>query len=337
MRRLVLSAFAISIAMVATPLGSQTNRASQIIERWENAERWRDHVLIVAHRGGWLERGVPARAENSRASIEHAIALGVEMVEIDVRRAKGGELVVMHDSWLDRTTTCHGEVAAWTIAEMKRCRLIVEGAGATAEAVPTLRELLLTARGRILVNVDNKLGAEAIPEIGALTAELGMSREVVVKENIWNDDRLATVSAVLPRAHDIRIMPILADDAVRDAAFMQKVGSALQSDALEMIAWRDPLQPMTKDGGPLFSSAVREIAIRGDRRLWINLFSIVNVPGGPLAGGRGDKLAALADLPDEAYGFWIAHGATILQTDEPELLRNWLEANGRRVPYDLTN
>ena len=37
-----------------------------------------------------------------------SIAMGAEIVEIDVRRSKDGQFVVMHDSWLDRTTTCKG-------------------------------------------------------------------------------------------------------------------------------------------------------------------------------------------------------------------------------------
>ena len=41
--------------------------------------------------------------------------------------------------------------------------------------------------------------------------------------------------------------------------------------------------------------------------------------------------------PEEAYGFWVDHGATIIQTDEPKAAIEWLEANGYRVPYDLTN
>ncbi|RWG43656.1 MAG: glycerophosphodiester phosphodiesterase, partial [Mesorhizobium sp.] len=69
--------------------------------------------------------------------------------EVDVRRAKGGAFVIMHDSWLDRTTTCKGEVVNYTLAELKTCRLVIEGTGVvTDEVVSTLREMLLTTRDR---------------------------------------------------------------------------------------------------------------------------------------------------------------------------------------------
>ena len=57
-------------------------------------------VLVVAHRGDW--RYAP---ENSIAAIEHSIAVGVDVVEIDLQLTADSVLIVMHDSKLYRTTT----------------------------------------------------------------------------------------------------------------------------------------------------------------------------------------------------------------------------------------
>ena len=73
-----------------------------------------------------------------------------------------------------------------------------------------------------------------------------------------------------------------------------------------------------RDGGPLFGARARAVAARGDWHLWVNTYAIVNKPGGMLSGGRGDQLATIAGLPEEAYGFWVDRGATIIQTDEPK-------------------
>ena len=108
---------------------AEGGRVAEILERFQHANRWRDHVMVVAHRGGWMEHGRIVAAENSIAAIERALALGAEMVEVDVRRSADGVFVVMHDSWLDRTTTCQGEVALKTLAELRACRLVVEGTG----------------------------------------------------------------------------------------------------------------------------------------------------------------------------------------------------------------
>jgi glycerophosphoryl diester phosphodiesterase len=237
---------------------------AQIIERFENANQWRDHVMVVAHRAGWKQGGVARRAENSRAAIRHAIDVGVEMVEIDVRRTGDGELVVMHDSWLDRTTTCKGEVINYSLEQIRTCRLVIEGSGvASDETVPTFRELLEVAKGRIMVNVDNKLDLHDLPEIVAVARELGMERQVVIKQNIWSVSKMEEMKAVMTKIGEgVHFMPILADDAVNDAGFMETATSALAADAAELIVWRKDDQPMISAGSPLFNSRARAAATR---------------------------------------------------------------------------
>ena len=140
--------------------------AGLIRDRLSNANQWRDHIMVVAHRAGWKEKGQVVRAENSKAAIDNAVAIGVEMVELDVRRSKDGVLVVMHDETLNRTTTCRGPVSSLTLAALRACRLIVEGTGiVTDETVPTLSDMLAHSRGRILVNIDNKLEPEDLVEM----------------------------------------------------------------------------------------------------------------------------------------------------------------------------
>lgn len=327
---------AVAAMLAAFPaVAADTGRAAQILERLHNANQWRDHVMVVAHRSGGLQAGKARFPENSLAAVEDAIAAGAEMVEVDVRRSKDGVLVIMHDSWLDRTTTCNGEVAERTLTEIKTCRLVIEaGRVATPETVSTLREFLSATRGRILVNVDNKLGTEALPAIIAEARDLGMANEVVVKENIWNDARIAEVGAALKAAgRGFQFMPIVADDAVRDPVFVAKVAGAFAVDAIELINWRNGAERLTETGGALFSTKVRAAAVRGDWHLWADTYAILNKPGGSLAGGRGDELAVAASLPAESWGFWAERGATIIQTDEPRAAIEWLAAKGYRVPY----
>jgi glycerophosphoryl diester phosphodiesterase len=323
----------------ALPAFAQGTRVEQILERFRNANQWRDHVMVVAHRGGWMEAGRIVHAENSIDSVRRAIALGVEMVEVDVRKSRDGEYVVMHDTHLDRTTTCKGEAAERTVAELKRCRLVIEGAGkVTDESVPTLREFFAATKDQILVNIDNKLDVGELPSIVAIAREMGMADQVIVKENLWSFERVADMqkrmAAIGEGAH---FMPIIADDAVKDVHFIETTTRTFSADAVEMINWLQPGGGMTATGGPLFSTRARAVAVRGDWHLWVNTYSIVNKAGGYVAGGRGDKLAVLADLPQEAYGFWVDRGATMIQTDEPKAAIEWLTANGYRVPYDLTN
>ena len=317
-----------------------SNRAALIHERLTAANLYRDHVMVVAHRAGWKKDGIVLRAENSFAAIDHAVSTGVEMVELDVRRSKDGTLVIMHDETLDRTTSCHGKVVEFTLAELRACRLLVEGDHRpTDEHVFTLEEAMLHARGRILINIDNKLEPEALVEVADLARSLGMTDGLLLKLAVWNAERLQ-LARDIRRAigPEIAFMPILADDAVTEPAFVDRTQSALGAPAAELVHWyRDASEPMTADGGPLLSPLARAAAVRNNTHLWINTYPITDRPEGMVAGGRGDYLALSTGRPEDVWGFFVERGVTIIQTDEPEAVIAWLDAQGLRRSYDLTN
>lgn len=111
-------------------------------------------VMIVAHRGF---SGVAP--ENTMIAFKKAIEVGSDMVELDVRLSKDGEVVVIHDETLERTTTGKGRVTEKTIEELKTL-----DAGSkfhpsfSGERIPKLREALELAKGKVLVNIELKVG-----------------------------------------------------------------------------------------------------------------------------------------------------------------------------------
>ncbi|MDZ4676263.1 MAG: glycerophosphodiester phosphodiesterase [Oligoflexia bacterium] len=71
---------------------------------------------VIAHRGGALEA-----PENTMAAFDHAAKIYNEMIfEIDVHRTRDGEVVVIHDDTLDRTTNGHGNVHDLNLVEIKK-------------------------------------------------------------------------------------------------------------------------------------------------------------------------------------------------------------------------
>ena len=70
--------------------------------------------LVIAHRGG-----ARLRPENTLPAFAHAAELGVDILELDVRRTKDGALVVIHDPTIDRTTDGTGAVSSYTLAELQ--------------------------------------------------------------------------------------------------------------------------------------------------------------------------------------------------------------------------
>jgi glycerophosphoryl diester phosphodiesterase len=73
-----------------------------------------DRPLVIAHRGHCVE--VP---ENTLEAYRRAIELGTEMIECDVNMTRDGELVMIHDWTLDRTTTGSGRVRELTLDDVR--------------------------------------------------------------------------------------------------------------------------------------------------------------------------------------------------------------------------
>ena len=111
-----------------------------------NLENSNDNkIMVIAHRGDW--RNAP---ENSIQAIQNCIDLGVDMVEIDVRKTKDNQLVLMHDETLDRTTTGKGYVSDWTLDSLQTLFLKNEQGIATAQKIPALKEALLTSKNKAI-------------------------------------------------------------------------------------------------------------------------------------------------------------------------------------------
>jgi glycerophosphoryl diester phosphodiesterase len=94
-------------------------------------------VRIFGHRG--FTKSVP---ENSLASLNAAAALGLAGAEIDLRTTRDGEVVLMHDATVDRTTTGAGLVSAMSRDAVGRLRLKNLDGTVTAEPVPDLAAVL---------------------------------------------------------------------------------------------------------------------------------------------------------------------------------------------------
>lgn len=101
--------------------------------------------LCIGHRGA---RG--HAPENTLRGLEAGIALGAHMIEVDVQRHPSGELLLMHDLWLDRTTNGTGAVAAMPLEALRE---LDAGEG---ERIPTLRETLDRLDRRVPVNLELK-------------------------------------------------------------------------------------------------------------------------------------------------------------------------------------
>jgi len=102
-------------------------------------------MMIIAHRGASAKE-----PENTMRAFEKAIELRADMIELDVHACASGEIVIIHDDTLERTTNGYGEVAKTPLAGLQR---LDAGLG---EPIPTLQKVLETFRGKIKLNIELK-------------------------------------------------------------------------------------------------------------------------------------------------------------------------------------
>jgi glycerophosphoryl diester phosphodiesterase len=110
--------------------------------------------LIIAHRGDSAHR-----PENTLAAFASALELGVEMVEMDVQLSRDGEVVVIHDASVERTTDGAGRVRDLTLPELRRLSAgypLRFGTAFAGERIPTLAEVLGMVRDRARAMIEIK-------------------------------------------------------------------------------------------------------------------------------------------------------------------------------------
>jgi glycerophosphoryl diester phosphodiesterase len=110
--------------------------------------------LIIAHRGDSA-----SRPENTLASCKQAVGVGADFIEVDVQLTADGQVVVLHDVTVNRTTDGTGSVREMTLAQIKKLSAGFPakfGAEWKDERVPTLGEVLDAIRGKAKLMIEIK-------------------------------------------------------------------------------------------------------------------------------------------------------------------------------------
>jgi len=109
-------------------------------------------TLNIGHRGA---KG--HTAENTLASFEKALSLGVDGIEFDVHLSADGEIIVIHDETLERTTDGKGRVRDLSLSQLKHLK--IDG----QYEIPTLAEIIDAIPKDILLNIELKVKIAAKP------------------------------------------------------------------------------------------------------------------------------------------------------------------------------
>jgi len=133
-------------------------------------------MIIIGHRGA-----MGYEPENTLLSFQKAIDLQVDMIEFDVHHCQSGELVVIHDEKVNRTTDGQGFVAKKTLVELKE---LDAGKG---EKIPTLEEALDLIDKQVKVNIELKGKNTAEATLKIIQKYIGSSLARNEKNWTYND------------------------------------------------------------------------------------------------------------------------------------------------------
>ena len=112
-----------------------------------------ENIYVAAHRG-WSAK----YPENTLEAMQAALDLGVDQLETDVRITKDGELVLMHDATVDRTTNGTGKVCDLTLAEIRQLDAGIKKAPEYAGMqVPTFIEFMELVKDHPTITLDVEL------------------------------------------------------------------------------------------------------------------------------------------------------------------------------------
>ena len=295
----VTAAVVLLVTMAFTPRADEAcSRADILRERLQQGDT--SQVLVVAHRGDW--RYAP---ENSIAAIEHAIAVGVDVVELDLQLTRDSVLILMHDGSLNRTTTGKGKIGNWTLDSIKTLHL-KSGCGIhTRHRVPTLEEALLAAKGKVLINLDkaDRYFDLVIP----ILEKTGTAGQIIMKGSKPADEVLKRYGQYLDKIIYMPVVSLYRDEARQR---MDEYMTQLKPCAYELV--------YRSDDEVAYPRELRS-TLSGKALIWYNTL------WDTLCGGHDDDLAL--ENPDAAYGFLIdTLGARIVQTDRAEYLLSYLRS-----------
>jgi len=179
LNKIILVAFALIISLISCEEKTVKKEVVKTIKSKHIVKTTENQIIRESHRGESFNF-----PENTMAAFKEAVRLGTDRIELDVNITSDGVLVIMHDATLDRTTNGKGKVTETSFDVIKN---LDAGSWKDAkfknEKVPTLKEVFEFAKGKVMLNLDLKEEATAIP-MAKLAKEMGMIDHIIITGKI---------------------------------------------------------------------------------------------------------------------------------------------------------
>lgn len=190
---------------------------------------YEDRPLVIAHRGA-----SSLAPENTMAAVYAALNLGVDMVEVDVHSTLDGELVVIHDATVNRTSNGNGYVQRLTLEEIRE---LDAGSwfrrGFYQEKIPTLREVLEAVKDKSILLIELKE-----PDIEGrtieLVRELDASDQVILQS--FDYVQIQKAKQLAPEIHTIFLVnrPNYGSEPIQAALWMLDIVQTVGASGLSV-------------------------------------------------------------------------------------------------------
>ena len=270
-----------------------------------------DYVWVAAHRADYV-----FAPENSIQALENAIYFGADLIETDVRLTKDGHVIMMHDYTVDRMTNGTGSVSNLTLEEIKALRLKNNWGGATDYQVPTLEEFIQVAKGKVCLYLD-KAGYD-LPghEEGHLVKELLkiLKKHDVLEESVfvlnWPYEKAKRIFG--EDLEKVIYCPVIEDKIPDLETYVNEYIEKLSPVAFQFRF--DSLKTRTYQLLPkvLASGSKAFVAATWDTH----------------TANHSDRVS-IFKRPSEGWGWLIAQGFSILETNYARDLIRYLKAENR--------
>ena len=272
-------------------------------------------LMVTSHRAENVNN-----PENSLSAIAAAVALGADILELDVTKTKDGHYVLMHDSTLTRTTNVaqfagkngypsSHNVSDWTLEQIRALTL---NGSKFNETVPTLEEALILVRGRAIFDFDKTTSEADRLAVYRIAVKLRAVDSVMYQGGSLSHNVMKTIYAETGIA-----LPYL-----YNAGTFSDARSYILNTYKDVEYARQAIQ-ITTSVPPSYALELAETC-----RLWMNTLGWSSDPTGP---------EVHADNPT-SWKRLFDGGISVIQTDQPYKLLSYVQnrESGSGVEWTLT-
>ncbi|QBA65056.1 glycerophosphodiester phosphodiesterase [Muriicola soli] len=203
-------------------------------------------MKVIGHRGA-----MGHETENTLASIQKAMDLGVDMIEIDVFRIKSGEIMVFHDERLERLSNAGGMIEDYDFFDLKKVTLNGN------HKIPTLQDVLKLIGGKVPLNIELK-GANTSERVNFITdyyiREKGWKLEDFLISS-FNWEELKSMRAINP---EISIAVLTEDDPLKAIPVAKELGAVAINPYFKNVTNPEVVKTIQDEGFKVYVWTVNE-------------------------------------------------------------------------------